>query len=728
MDKTLPNGQVITDVPAHYTDEDVKNYALAEGLITPEAYNVDTETGADWYGVAGELGGGVGGAILGAQTGAVFGPIGAALGGIAGGALGTFLGSAAGETAEAVAEDRDVSSDMWANAGEAAVVDAGAGVVFGVAGKILGKTLQPIYRAFTQAPVAGSVEELTHRAALDVTQGRLTAEEAVAKYAIPSEALSKFQQNLAKSEDELLAVEKLFEKLEKRNVKLLPSQSPASTKGMLASQEIGQASLTLGREIDDTIAAQNVFITDSFKEILQASKPLSRQETGAALKNLVDSTSAALKVAVAPLYRNIDIKGGIIIRPAQIGIKLNAFKKSLGAQGKAVTAAESIFKSIPSSAQPKEIAIGIGDLRSLLQNKNIPAGSPVKQYAALAIKDLEKTLKGPQFVQTKALVALGEEAHRLLIDNKGKSAIEGAFASRASKLTQLRPTMSFKEAHEELSNIKKLQRDMDDSLGSKDSRAYALLTNASKVLEEQMRKAANRFEPSLRKEYDAVSKIYREGLETINGDWIVKSLNKSNPALIGEQLVAAGEQVGLDQVRALMAKAKELKATDQGVNLIESIRANYLTALFPSQSAREAELFSQKLRDPRFRDTFEAIVDKGTGKALADLANEVDILRRGLAGSEASASLAVRGREISAATSPSVTKAASYYIVSNAVQKNLSAEQIKQSIAKAKQINSKLRAGETLSDSYLKKVITADFLPPYLVGQVFGASARQSGE
>ena len=72
MDKTLPNGQVITDVPAHYTDEDVKNYALAEGLITPEAYNVDTETGADWYGVAGELGGGVGGAILGAQTGAVF--------------------------------------------------------------------------------------------------------------------------------------------------------------------------------------------------------------------------------------------------------------------------------------------------------------------------------------------------------------------------------------------------------------------------------------------------------------------------------------------------------------------------------------------------------------------------------------------------------------------------------------------------------------------------------
>tara|TARA_R110000782_G_C14808215_1_gene412522 strand:+ start:910 stop:3087 length:2178 start_codon:yes stop_codon:yes gene_type:complete len=725
MDKTLPNGQIVTGVPESYTDADLKSYAISKGLATQEDYNVNTETGADWLNLGGELTGGVGGALAGAKVGVLFGPMGAALGGIAGGALGTFLGSAAGQTLEAVVEDRDVSADLWENAGEAAVIDAGAGVVFGVAGKILGKTLKPIYKIFTQAPLAGSVEELTHKAALDVVQGRLTTEEAVVKYGIPQESVSSLSEKLIKSEDELLAAEKLYAKLEQRNIKLLPSQSPASTKGMLASQEIGQASLTLGRDIEDTIAAQNVFVTDSFTEILGATKGLTRQETGTALKNLVDATTEALKTTVAPLYRNIDKKGGILIRPAAIGIKLNAYKKTLGAEGKSVLGAERVFKSIPSTAQPKDIAIGIGKLRAIVTDKKIPAGSPLKKYAALAIQDLQKTLKGPQFVQTKALEQLGKEAHDLLIDNMGKSAIEGDFAKRASKLTQLRPTMSFREAHDELSNIKRLQRDMDDSLGSKDSRAYTLLTKASLALEEQMKKAASRFDPSLKQEYEAVSKIYKEGIATINGDWIVKSLNKKNPALIGEQLVAAGEQVGVDQVKALMAKAKELKAGNQGENLVESIRKNYLTSLFPSQTAREAEIFANKMREPRFRDTFEAIVDKNTGQALASLADEVDILRRGLEGSEASASLAVRSRELSAAAAPSVTKLATYFIVSNAVEKNLSAKKIKESILKAKALNNKLKSGEPISKSYLSRIVTADFLPPYLVGQVFGAIARE---
>ena len=248
MDRTLPNGRTIKNVPESYSDSDVKQYAISKGLATQEDYNVNTETGADWLNIGGEIAGGVGGAIAGAKVGVlVGGPIGAALGGIAGGALGTFIGSASGQTLEALAEDRDVSEDMWENAGEAAIIDAGAGVVFGVAGKILSKGMQPIYRAITQAPVVGSTEELTQKAALDVIQGRLTVEEATTKYNISEELIEDFTQQLSKSEKELLDAEVLFEKLAKRNVNMLPSQVPSASRGMLAKQEIAKASLSMSK-------------------------------------------------------------------------------------------------------------------------------------------------------------------------------------------------------------------------------------------------------------------------------------------------------------------------------------------------------------------------------------------------------------------------------------------------------------------------------------------------
>tara|TARA_R110000744_G_scaffold214944_2_gene333789 strand:+ start:1620 stop:3803 length:2184 start_codon:yes stop_codon:yes gene_type:complete len=727
MDRTLPNGRTIKNVPESYSDSDVKQYAISKGLATQEDYNVNTETGADWLNIGGEIAGGVGGAIAGAKVGVlVGGPIGAALGGIAGGALGTFIGSASGQTLEALAEDRDVSEDMWENAGEAAIIDAGAGVVFGVAGKILSKGMQPIYRAITQAPVVGSTEELTQKAALDVIQGRLTVEEATTKYNISEELIEDFTQQLSKSEKELLDAEVLFEKLAKRNVNMLPSQVPSASRGMLAKQEIAQASLSMSKGVDEAIEGQNRFITDSFGEVLQATKGLSRDETGLAIKNLVDATSEALKTTVAPLYRNIDIKGGILIRPAKIGLMLNDYKATLGVAKKSVAGVERIFKSIPSTAQPKDIAVGISKLRAVLSSKAYSNTSKV--YAAKAIKELEKTLKGPQFVKTNAVAALGKEAHNLLINSAGKSAIEGDFAKRATKLTELRPTMSFKEAHSELSNIKKLQRDMDDSLGSKDSRAYALLSEAATVLGKQMDASARRFNPVLKAEYDAVGKIYKEGIEAINGDWIVKSLNKSNPALIGEQLVAAGEKMGMTQLRALMAKAKELKSTDQGDNVIESIRATYLTNLFSERTAREAESFSKKMLQPKFKDTFDAIVDKKTGDKLASLAKEVEILRKGLVGSESAASLAVRGREISSVASPTVTKAGVYYAVSNAVEQGLSPQAIKASIETAKAASKKIRDGETISDSLVKRMIHTNFLPPYLIGQVFGVAVNQGSQ
>jgi phage tail tape-measure protein len=105
VDKTLPNGKIISNLPDNISDADVKRIALLNNLATEEDYNRDVDTDADALGFIGELGGGVGGAIKGASMGAAFGPVGAFVGGVAGGAIGTFIGKGLGETLEAFGEE-----------------------------------------------------------------------------------------------------------------------------------------------------------------------------------------------------------------------------------------------------------------------------------------------------------------------------------------------------------------------------------------------------------------------------------------------------------------------------------------------------------------------------------------------------------------------------------------------------------------------------------------------
>ena len=107
VDKTLPNGRIIANLPDGISDEDVKRVALLNNLATEEDYNKDIDTGYDALGFTGELGAGIAGSIKGATMGAAFGPVGAFAGGIVGGAVGAFVGRGVGESLEAFAEDRD---------------------------------------------------------------------------------------------------------------------------------------------------------------------------------------------------------------------------------------------------------------------------------------------------------------------------------------------------------------------------------------------------------------------------------------------------------------------------------------------------------------------------------------------------------------------------------------------------------------------------------------------
>lgn len=723
MDRTLPNGTILRNVDPNITDDDLKQQVIQLGYATAEDYDVDTKTKADMLSTVGEIGGGVAGAMYGASIGAAAGPLGAAIGGILGGAAGTFGGSIIGQGAEAIAEDRSLApaTEVAGEAVDAAITDAAFGVGFGIVGKALGTIAKPIYNLVRSSPVLDSVENITAKAALEIKTGGLSVQEAAAKYNLTPDMLDTFKEQLAKSEDELLKIDALQEKLLARGATLLPSQTGVAGTSDLAAQEISAASLTMSKVVDDVILAQNDYILKEFGSLLDATATLTREETGAALKNLADDTALALKVEANKLYKEIDKAGGILIRPASVGLELNRIRKTMTPVPSSIAALDKIFKSIPSTSQPKDIEKGIGRLVSFKNTLTGPQNATARAYADKAIKGLRKKMTGPNFVNTAPLQKLGLETLDNLINKYGRSSIEGKFATRAKKLTQMRGKMSFSEAHDELSNLKKLQRDMDADLGGKDSQANALLIRAITTLEGQMGAAAKRFNPKLKADYDAAGKLYADGIKVINGDWIVRSLNKKNPATIGEDLVNAGEQIGVDSVRALMAKAKELGVNNQGVNILESVKANYLTSLFPTRSAREAENFAKNMMQPKFRDTFAAIVDKGTAKKLSQLAEEVGIMQKGLAGAESAASLTVRGRELGAATSPSIQKAATYFVVSNAVTKKLQPENVNKIINTAKAINATLAKGGEVSPNLVDKFIENSFLAPYQAGQVAGA-------
>ena len=96
-------------------------------------------------------------------------------------------------------------------------------------------------------------------------------------------------------------------------------------------------------------------------------------------------------------------------------------------------------------------------------------------------------------------------------------------------------------------------------------------------------------------------------------------------------------------------------------------------------------------------------------------------MQRGLAGAASAASLTVRGREIGAATSPTVTKAGVYLIVSNAVKKQMEPKEINKIIAGAKMVNSALAKGVNPDSSLVKKLLDSAFLPSASAGIVAGA-------
>ncbi len=700
-DRTLPNGRVVRGVPDKYTNEQLKSYAIANGLATEEDYNKDIKTNADYLSLIGEFGGATAGAIYGASVGSSI-PV---LGTIIGGGIGAGLGYFAGEIAESYVEDRDFDLEQeTANAIKTGATDALFSTGFGIVGKGLSAVYKPLRNIFQPVYVKGGTESEVADIALAIKRGETTLEEVASRSDISQEQIKLISENIGKRQEELERVSKLHTKLQERGTGLLPTQAVPEYRTGEFAQDYASSSYFLGRNYDNILEEQDNYITAQFSELLgRAAKDKTREETGIALTRLVNDSDKALQAVVDPLYKAIDKEGAVFVGTGNVKNAVKRTYDKLLSKTKAQQSVMKVVSNIPERLSPAEV---VKEKRKLAQiYPNVKQDPVARQMVNSAVKNLNNTLKGKKFVRPISTIKLGQEALNELTTKTGEAGITGAHKTLANKLVNLRDSMSFSEAHKELSNLKALQRDMQKSVGEKSTKAEALINKAIGSLEESMETTAKNFNPELKKKYDAVKTMYREGVNTIHGDWIVKALRKDNVADIGQYLVKSGENIGVKEVKALIAKAKELKVNNAGDNLLESIEKEFINNLFPQKNANEGLSFMRRMNEGKFADTFNAIVGKQKGQKLLDLGREIELMSKGIKGSETALSLSIRSGEISQIRRPSVLGVLGYGLLGWAAKKGLDPKRINKQINELKVINSKLSKGEPIPQGLLNNMM-----------------------
>lgn len=207
----------------------------------------------------------------------------------------------------------------------------------------------------------------------------------------------------------------------------------------------------------------------------------------------------------------------------------------------------------------------------------------------------------------------------------------------AQVIADLRATpdnLNFFEAHQRLSKVKSSIADLRGS-SNPDNNLVDVLIKQQRLLEDGMNASAKKLSPALQKEYADVTAYYKKGREVVSSEWLKAALNNTDPATIGRILTQDGLSEGLIQIKQLRKAAADFKKdlpkppkgaskaeTDEynalikglDVNPLEGIRRGFLDEILrssPDDAIGSAEKFATKLKQPRFKETFDELF-KGT--------------------------------------------------------------------------------------------------------------------
>ena len=256
---------------------------------------------------------------------------------------------------------------------------------------------------------------------------------------------------------------------------------------------------------------------------------------------------------------------------------------------------------------------------------------------------------------------------------------KGGVKKHLDYLSKLPDDLNFYEAHQRLSLVKK---EIDDILGSssKDSNSLEVLNKTRDLLQKSMDNAAEKLNPALRKEYKEVTDYYAKGRQVVGSEWLKSAMKTNDPAKIGRMLTQDGLSEGVIQIKELRKLAAQFKKDlpkppkdaskveltqykEMLKNLskdpLEGIRRGFLDEIL--RTSREdaipsAARFQEKLKNPRFRETFQELF-KGTpvtGK-MDELLENLSILQRSDK-SQQGFQLTIAQAEQSVVTKPSIVE------------------------------------------------------------------------
>jgi len=228
-------------------------------------------------------------------------------------------------------------------------------------------------------------------------------------------------------------------------------------------------------------------------------------------------------------------------------------------------------------------------------------------------------------------------------------ALTGKASAQVKELENLPTNLNFQEAHERLSSVKR-RLHAARTASTKDPDYIESLALTRDALQDSMEEAAEKLNPTLKKQYDDVTDYYAKGQKVVSDTFLEKAMDVLDPSEIGAMLTKSGFTVGIDQVNTLKKLAsqyardlpkdslvgkklaKQLRETDP----IEGIRKGFLEEALKFEGrggAKSVEQLQKKLNDPKFRATFKHLF-AGTPveKKIDKLVKKLSILERGASG------------------------------------------------------------------------------------------------
>lgn len=678
--RTLINGRSVKNAPEDMSNAELHKWAYSKGYISANDLDKSAFGLSDLITPAGEIAGGMAGAAYGAAYGAAIGSvlpvagtaIGAGVGAIAGGALGTFGGSLAGQTAESVVEGTTMDAgETLSKAGEAGIQDA----LWSAGGMAIFKAIKSVAKPLVSLFQPQTVNRIAGEATQKVTSGEL-------------DTLQRLQGNLAES-----------------GTSLLPSQTGIAS----SAERFGEEYLTstkLNDIVDLTLKQQDDYITKQIQGIVRNSAGVPRKEFGEAFQRMLGDTEKAIKDVARPMYDEIDRLGNTLINTAPLKDAADAYAKQITAgMGSTGTArVKNILLGVADEMTPAQATRTLKDLRTVKV-----AGGAEKAMLNSFITKLEKATQADNLVKTAAIKDLGTKTLGKVTKASGASGVTGAEKSVAERLAQMRPNMSFKEAHVELSDLKALQRDLSVSDVPKGN-SLATLQRSISLLENSMDSAAKVFDPNLKAKYDAAKTFYNTGINTVYADYMKKALRAGSPEDVGDLIHRAGNVTSVDQVRDVLKLAKQLDVrtgVKQGVSIESALRKGYIKSVFKGNDLGAVKNFEASLLNPKFRETFETMLE-GTKekKKILQLIDEAQVLSKNLVAQEGS-TLAVRSREYSAALDPAKMSTAIYAVLPSFFEKGLKPETINRQLMALKGVNAALKQGKPVPESLAVRFVDA---------------------